>query len=156
KQLEQLATKLVGKKGVIVCGPQMDSNLAEAVVALGESLQAPILADPLSQLRTGKHTKTNIIATYDTIFRSEHLRETLVPDYIMRFGAMSIAESYLFYVQTHVDALQMIVEDNRDVREPTNHASEYIFAESRQFCEDLLPFIRENHNKLDWLSKLQQ
>src|SRR5690606_6814702 len=41
------------KKGVIVCGPQTDPEFKEAVTALAEQWQIPVLADPLSQVRCG-------------------------------------------------------------------------------------------------------
>lgn len=155
-QLEKLASKLLNKRGVIVCGPQMDEHLATAIVKLSDQLQAPILADPLSQLRTGAHDKANVIATYDSIFRSKQMRETLAPDYIIRFGAMPISKSYLFYVQEHADALQIVVEDFHDTREPTNHQSEYIFANSHQLCEDLLPYVVNHEPEANWLKTWQQ
>src|SRR5699024_9387809 len=74
--------------GLIVCGPQTDSKLASAIVHLAEALHVPVLADPLSQLRTGDHSKSHVIATYDALFRDKKVRKTLKPDYVLRFGAM--------------------------------------------------------------------
>lgn len=155
-QLTELAQKLGKKRGVIVCGPQTDDELAPLITSLSDALGAPILADPLSQLRTGSHEKDLIISTYDTIFRSESLREKLAPDYIIRFGAMPISKSYLFYVEAHADVLQIVVENQRDTREPTNHSSDYFFTESRRFCEDLIPFIKHADLHENWLSSWQQ
>lgn len=155
--LQALAKKLANKRGVIVCGPQVDETLANSIVALSEALQAPILTDPLSQLRTGTHDLSNIVTTADTIFRSESLRSQLAPDYIIRFGAMPISKSYLFFIQEHETALQIVVEDNKEMREPTNHHSEYLFVQSRLFCDDLLSFIAEsNERQQEWLNTWQR
>ena len=142
RSLNELSRKLNGKKkGLLVCGPQVHSSFAQAICALSEKLQAPILADPLSQLRSGSHSKNHIVTMYDAILKSERLRETLKPDFIIRFGAMPVSKSYLFYVEEHEDVLQIVVEDDDGIREPTNHSSNYIYAEGKAFCQDLLPYV---------------
>src|SRR5690625_4953120 len=154
--LRTLANKLHNKRGLIVCGPQVEEKLAPSVVALSEALGAPILADPLSQLRTGDHNKSNIVTTYDTIFRSENLRAELVADYIIRFGAMTVSKSYLFFVKEHEAALQIVVENHGDTREPTIHQSEYVFASSVDFCNSILPYMEGHSNNRQWLTSWQQ
>lgn len=139
--------------GVLVGGPQTDENLGEAIAALSERLNVPVLADPLSQLRAGNHHKNTLIATYDTIFRSQSLRKQLKPDYIIRFGAMPISKHYMFFVKEHEDVPQFVVENHDSVREPTNHRSHYIVADGAQLCKDLLPFIEEKLSNRDWLHR---
>src|SRR5699024_10543097 len=97
-QLNHLINKLTRKqKGIIVCGPQVDEDLAQAITKLASKLAVPILADPLSQLRAGKHEHQHIVESYDAIFRNPWMREQLKPEYIIRFGAMPVSKSYLFY-----------------------------------------------------------
>src|SRR5690625_3845232 len=53
-QLNELLEKLSGKqRGVIVCGPQVNEELASAITTLASKWDLPVLADPLSQLRAG-------------------------------------------------------------------------------------------------------
>lgn len=156
EQLQQLVTKLTSfMRGVIVCGPQTDVGLAENLVALSEKLQIPILADPTSQLRAGKHAKQNVIANYDAIFRVESVRKILKPDYIIRFGAMPISKSYLFYLQTHETVPQMVVENSETMREPTNHPTDYVFADSSILCEQLITQLTANRFDDNWLATWQ-
>lgn len=155
--IEDLYAKIAGnKRGVIVCGPQVNEKLAEKIIALSEQLQIPVLADPLSQLRAGNHSKNTIIATYDMILRFQSLREKLKPDFIIRFGAMPVSKNYLFYVEEHEDVLQIVVEDNEAIREPTNHPSEYVFANSRLLCEDLVIMAQEAETDQTWLTTWQK
>ena len=42
--------------GMIVCGQMDNAEFAEDVVALAQKLHFPIIADPLSQLRSGDHS----------------------------------------------------------------------------------------------------
>src|SRR5699024_9990670 len=64
-------------RGVLVCGPQVDERLGKELTALSEHFHLPVLADPLSQLRAGSYVGDNIIATYDSLFRSEKVRAEL-------------------------------------------------------------------------------
>src|SRR5690625_3554395 len=46
-QLDHLISKLTSEqKGVIVCGPQIDEDLAQAITKLASKLAVPVLADP--------------------------------------------------------------------------------------------------------------
>ena len=54
-QFEALASTLAeAKRGIIVVGELQDGAVREAIVALAEKLAFPILADPLSLLRSGR------------------------------------------------------------------------------------------------------
>src|SRR5690606_29084299 len=70
-QIDQLLSKIEGKqRGLIVCGPQMDDKLAQAVTDLATAWNIPVLADPLSQLRSGLHNKETIIENYDALLKN--------------------------------------------------------------------------------------
>lgn len=81
EEMKWLAAELKDvRRGLIVCGPQDDPAFPESVVRLAERLQFPILADPLSQVRTGSHDKRLVIDGYDAFLRSEMVVEQYVPD----------------------------------------------------------------------------
>lgn len=152
EQLHHLLSLLNDKqKGVIVCGPQVDPQLGQSVAKLASVFGLPILADPLSQLRSGPHCKEQIIEGYDAIFRNQRIREQLKPDYIIRFGAMPVSKSYLFYVEEHEDALQIIVEPDEGFRDPTGNQTEYIYADPHALCEDLISRSQPIKDNEAWL-----
>ncbi|MEI3611656.1 2-succinyl-5-enolpyruvyl-6-hydroxy-3-cyclohexene-1-carboxylic-acid synthase [Pseudogracilibacillus sp. SO30301A] len=156
-QLKSLYAKIADKqRGLIVCGSQFNQELGEQITLLSSRLKVPILADPLSQLRSGTHEKATIISTYDALFKSEQLRNQLKPDYIIRFGAMPLSKTFLFFLQEHEDVLQIVVEDYEDMREPTNHSSEFVFANGSSFCKELAYLSEHVQSTSDWLSKWQQ
>ncbi|MFS0674395.1 2-succinyl-5-enolpyruvyl-6-hydroxy-3-cyclohexene-1-carboxylic-acid synthase [Ornithinibacillus sp. 179-J 7C1 HS] len=126
------------KKGVIVCGPQVDEEIAEAIAILAESLGLPVLADPLSQVRTGTHSTSNIIDGYDAFLRNEKIRKALKPDYILRFGAMPVSKAYLFYLKDNPDVNQYVVEHHEGYREPVGNPTEFILTDPISFCTDLV------------------
>ncbi len=76
------------QKGIIVCGQIDDQDFSNKLWRLAEKLHFPILADPLSQLRSGDHSGDMIIDTYGTFLRNEEAKKKLQPDIIIRFGAM--------------------------------------------------------------------
>jgi 2-succinyl-5-enolpyruvyl-6-hydroxy-3-cyclohexene-1-carboxylate synthase len=156
QQIEVLIQQLAGKKkGIFVCGPQLDENLAESITNLAAKWGWPVLADPLSQLRSGSHVKENIIESYDAILRNEEIREELKPDVIIRFGAMPVSKPYLFYVKQHKDVQQFIVENDTAYREPAGNRTEFIFADAALLCENLAEVEQTVHSDDDWLKKWQ-
>ncbi len=138
-QIESFLHRLAGKKrGLIVCGPQSDPlAFSQAVTALAEKWQLPIFADPLSQVRAGTHSKTNIIETYDATLKNETIRKQYKPDFIIRFGAMPVSKPYLFFVKENKDVPQFIVENHSGYREPAGNVTDFIFADPVAFCEAL-------------------
>ena len=156
-QLNHLINKLTSKqKGVIVCGPQVDEDLAQAITELASKLAVPVLADPLSQLRAGKHDQQYIVESYDAIFRNPRVREQLKPDYIIRFGAMPVSKSYLFYVEENNEIPQYIIEAFEGFRDPTGNTTQFIYANPIRFCEDLIQTLKNDIPNNRWVEQWQQ
>ncbi len=153
-QLNHLIQKLQShQKGLLVCGPQLDKEFAEAVVQLAASWQVPILADPLSQVRSGQHHKDQVIEGYDAILRNDSIRKQLKPDFIIRFGAMPVSKAYLFYAKEHSEIPQYIVESEASYREPAGNRTEFIYADPELLCNDLAAADITVDEK--WLEKWQ-
>ncbi|MGJ9457462.1 2-succinyl-5-enolpyruvyl-6-hydroxy-3-cyclohexene-1-carboxylic-acid synthase [Oceanobacillus sp. CF4.6] len=145
-----------GQKGVIVCGPQTDPDFASAVTELAHIWGLPVLADPLSQVRTGSHHKDQVIESYDAFLRNKSIREQLKPDYIIRFGAMPVSKAYLFYVKENKDSKQYLVENYTGYREPTGNITEFIFADPVMLCEDLIAESAAFDVDAGWLNRWQE
>lgn len=157
RQLQDLMAKLKQhQKGLIVCGPQMAEEAAGAIAELAAAWKLPILADPLSQIRAGRYSKTNLIVGYDAFLRNETIRKKLKPEFVIRFGAMPVSKAYLFYVKNHKDAEQFVVEENAGYREPAGNKTEFIYAEPKMLCHDLLEIIDKTNFSRMWLHTWQQ
>ncbi|MGM8365158.1 2-succinyl-5-enolpyruvyl-6-hydroxy-3-cyclohexene-1-carboxylic-acid synthase [Virgibacillus sp. W0181] len=156
--IAELSALLNGKeKGLIVCGPQVDQQLASSITKLAAAWHLPVLADPLSQLRAGRHEKEQIVEGYDAILRNPTIREQLKPDFIIRFGAMPISKSFLFYVKEMQDVRQFVVEEHAGSRDPVGNATNFIYSEPNSLCDDLLTVLPERKaSDSDWLVKWQQ
>ncbi len=142
RQFKEIAEKLSGKeKGIIVCGNTADAHFAEAVTRLSKSLNYPILADPLSQLRSGNHNSENIIDAYDTFLRNEDAKAFLKPDVVVRFGAMPISKALTIFLKENYTAEQFVVDGGGGWRDPASLTTDMIFCNETIFCEKLLTYF---------------
>ncbi|WP_226677654.1 2-succinyl-5-enolpyruvyl-6-hydroxy-3-cyclohexene-1-carboxylic-acid synthase [Mesobacillus jeotgali] len=123
--------------GVIVCGQLDNSEFTGEVIALAEKLQFPVIADPLSQLRSGEHDGQHIIDAYDAFLRNEDAKEALKPDVIIRFGAMPISKALTIFIKENRTARQFVVDSGAGWREPTMSASEMLYCDEALFCKKI-------------------
>lgn len=105
------------KRVLILAGPQIDVDEVESIHSFAENLQAPILADPLSNVRrchkTGtiddnhevasnrnndtdmiqkKHFSDVVISTYDAFLADKELWPVLKPDCVIQFGQIVVSK----------------------------------------------------------------
>jgi len=142
--LRSLAAKLSQTaNGIIVCGPQDEPGFAEAVTGLAEVLQYPVLADPLSQLRSGSHSLEYVIDSYDAFLRDESAITLLQPEVIIRFGAMPVSKALLQYIHRYPQARMIVVEEGDGWRDPTLLAAELMNADPSELCRALTVCVNE-------------
>ncbi|WP_066292013.1 2-succinyl-5-enolpyruvyl-6-hydroxy-3-cyclohexene-1-carboxylic-acid synthase [Bacillus sp. FJAT-29937] len=142
EQFKQLGESLQSyKRGIIVCGPIETDGFTNAVINLAEKLQFPILADPISQLRSGTHNGAQIIDTYDTILKNENAKRALKPDVIIRFGAMPVSKPLTIFLKENHDVRQFVIDGGAGWRDPGMVSSEMIYCQETRFCQAILPYI---------------
>lgn len=161
-QLNQLADYILShSKGVIVCGAGEVGEEPEAVITLAEQLRFPLLADPLSNLRSMGRTKEIVIDSYDSFLRSEAMKEYLKPDLIIRLGPMPVSKPFLQYIQRHEDTHHIIIDGGRGWRDPVHLEANMIFADPQHICSSLVKTIagRNKGSKTEgqnrWLQRWQ-
>ncbi|MGG3466453.1 2-succinyl-5-enolpyruvyl-6-hydroxy-3-cyclohexene-1-carboxylic-acid synthase [Neobacillus pocheonensis] len=141
--LKEIAKQLMGKeKGIIVCGNNADQEFATAVTKLSGLLKFPILADPLSQLRSGKHSLEHIIDAYDTFLRNEDAKSFLKPDVVIRFGAMPVSKALTIFLKENHDIDQFVIDGGGGWRDPATLSTEMIFCNETLFCEKLYTYLK--------------
>jgi len=87
--MDALAGRLAGvERGLIIAGPDDDPRLPAALVALAGVTGFPVIADPLSGLRTGRHDRGVVIARADQLARPGPWIDAHAPDLVIRTGAM--------------------------------------------------------------------
>jgi 2-succinyl-5-enolpyruvyl-6-hydroxy-3-cyclohexene-1-carboxylate synthase len=151
--LERLAAELAAsERGIIICGPIDEPELAAVATELSALLGYPLLADPLSQLRGGMHRRDVIVDAYDAFLRDERAAATLAPDVIIRLGAMPVSKPLLLYLNRHRTS-RMLVVDEGGWRDPTLLASDMVFADAGELCSSLTRLLTERGLRRDgeWL-----
>jgi 2-succinyl-5-enolpyruvyl-6-hydroxy-3-cyclohexene-1-carboxylate synthase len=128
---------MASRKGLLVCGPQDDPDLGPIVAQLGRTLGFPVLADPLSLVRTGQHHSEIIMDSYDAFLKDQAICEMLQPEVIIRFGALPTAKPFLLYSQRYPDTWNILVDGADGWNDPALLSNEVIHADPVRFCEAL-------------------
>ena len=103
---------------LILAGPQIDIDEAETICSFGEALQAPILADPLSNVR-GCDTSKVVISTYDALLAGQALWHELKPDCVIQFGQIVVSKRVQQMIASWTDVEYIEVNPTMDSMNPT-------------------------------------
>jgi 2-succinyl-5-enolpyruvyl-6-hydroxy-3-cyclohexene-1-carboxylate synthase len=151
---QEIAEKLSQtERGIIVCGSIVDDVFPEAVTRLADTLKFPIIADPLSQLRSGKHSLENIVESYDTFLRNDDAKVFLKPDVVLRFGAMPTSKALTIFLKENGSAEQYVIDGGGGWRDPASLSTNMVFCNETLFCEKLITYINEKSTSdflTDW------
>ena len=131
-------------RGLIICGPIDIPGFAEAVVALSEKTGYPVLADPLSQLRSGRHGKERIIENYDSLLKDPKWAGRLAPNVVIRFGAMPVSKPLTLLLKKVKTAAHYIVDGGNGWRDPVKRGTTVVYSDEIDFCKKLSNIIVMN------------
>ncbi|WML45742.1 2-succinyl-5-enolpyruvyl-6-hydroxy-3-cyclohexene-1-carboxylic-acid synthase [Neobacillus sp. PS3-40] len=149
------------EKGIIICGQIEDQEFVDAITRLATTLNFPILADPLSQLRSGKHSSEAIIEAYDTFLRNEDAKSFLKPDIVLRFGAMPVSKALTIFLKENHNSVQFVVDGGAGWRDPAALSTNMVYCNETKFCEGIIPHVEgvtnneymENWKRINTLTK---
>ncbi|MFS0780448.1 2-succinyl-5-enolpyruvyl-6-hydroxy-3-cyclohexene-1-carboxylic-acid synthase [Bacillus sp. 1P06AnD] len=140
-------------KGIIIVGEINDPAFMKDVKVLAETLQYPILADPLSFLRTSGHSDY-VLDCYDTFLRVEEAASVLQPEVMIRFGSMPVSKPLLLFMKQAAAASHIVVDGGAGWREPTGLATHMVYCDEAMFCRQLSGEMTQQP-KSDWLGLWQ-
>lgn len=112
---------------LILAGPQIDIDEAETIRSFGEALQAPILADPLSNVR-GCSTSKVVISTYDALLAGQALWHELKPDCLIQFGQIVVSKRVQQMIASWTDVEYIEVNPTMDSMNPTGKTTMHMQA----------------------------
>ena len=112
---------------LILAGPQIDIDEAETICSFGEALQAPILADPLSNVR-GCDTSKVVISTYDALLAGQSLWHELKPDCVIQFGQIVVSKRVQQMVASWDNVEYIEVNPTMDSMNPTGKTTMHMQA----------------------------
>lgn len=112
---------------LILAGPQIDIDEAETIRSFGEALQAPILADPLSNVR-GCGTSNVVISTYDALLAGQALWHELKPDCVIQFGQIVVSKRVQQMIASWDNVEYIEVNATMDSMNPTGKTTMHVQA----------------------------
>ena len=112
---------------LILAGPQIDIDEANTIRFFGETLQAPILADPLSNVR-GCNISDGVISTYDALLAGQALWHELKPDCIIQFGQIVVSKRVQQMIASWTDVEYIEVNPTMDSMNPTGKTTMHMQA----------------------------
>ena len=119
---------------VLLAGPDADQDYAQEILDLADRLKAPILADPLSNLRNFDHPA--VMDSYDAFLADTQLADTLRADLIIQFGQMPISKRVLRWVaKSAADYFQ--VDPVADFRNPARTTTQLIQSQVKDFAQSI-------------------
>jgi len=101
------------ERPVVVAGPQAGRGALNLAVALG----APLLADPISGLRS---PGAPVVSGYDAFLRSRAVQEKLAPDLVLHVGRTPTCKYIGQWLERHLGVDRIVVDPSPD-REDPNH-----------------------------------
>lgn len=141
---EAVATVLVGEpRGIIVCGPESipDPRFPSAVADLSAATGYPVLADALSGVRFGPHDRAGIIDAYDGFVRHLDLIPGLLPDVVIRTGAIPTSKPLQLFLARSA-AKHHILVDPGDPRDPSHLATTHLRANPAEALSEIAAAVR--------------
>lgn len=141
-ELRRLADDLAVERGLVVAGPADPPALdPEAVVALSHATGFPVLADPLSGLRFGGHTRVApVLGGYDAYLTEAVTAEWPDPEVVFRLGASPTSKPLRKYL-ARTDARQFVVDPAGGWREAEFVASDLVVADPSGLAGDLARIV---------------
>lgn len=135
---------------LILAGPQIDIDEANTIRSFGEALQAPILADPLSNVR-GCGASDVVISTYDALLAGQALWHELKPDCVIQFGQIVVSKRVQQMIASWTDVEYIEVNPTMDSMNPTGKTTMHV-----QASIDVFTHLYGKNNSSDTYLKLWQ
>ena len=148
---------------LILAGPQIDIDEANTIRSFGEALQAPILADPLSNVRRrynsadnqsnkeGIDTNNVVISTYDALLAGQALWHELKPDCVIQFGQIVVSKRVQQMIASWSDVEYIEVNPTMDSMNPTGKTTIQM-----QASIDVFTHLYGKHDNFDEYLKIWQ
>lgn len=133
EDIAELAALLDGGRGVIVGGAEDLSEAAAAISDLAERAGAPVLADPLSNLRHRKSGR--VLAHYDALLRRADGAPR--PDWVLRLGPAPVSKSLDDWLKDCGARTQVVVTAHPRWADPQRRATHVLQAEPSTVCAEL-------------------
>lgn len=128
-------TQLRDKKGLLLCGPDAMNTYQDLIVETAHRLHAPIVADPLSNMRMV--SDYYLLDSYDAFLQVKSQWDLLKPDYVIQFGQIPVSKRVQQFL-ANFDSLYIQVDEEGEDRNPAHTTTTVLLASPKTFCQGLL------------------
>jgi 2-succinyl-5-enolpyruvyl-6-hydroxy-3-cyclohexene-1-carboxylate synthase len=148
--LEEIAKKLNGlKRPLIIVGPSGSNEWGPALHEWAEHFKAPIIADPLSQMRAGAHSKKWVMDGYDAFLRVPAFLDHYKPDGVIRFGPLPVSKPLLKYIESGRLTVHLVVNEGNRWSDPTHQVTDWVDAEPLSFITAITELQKETKQETE-------
>lgn len=133
------------RRGLILAGPDDDPALPGALAALAEVTGFPIIADPLSGLRTGRHDRRFVIARGDQLARPGPWIDAHIPEFVLRTGGMPTSRP-IVELLSRVRPSLIVLDGGAGWREAAFVPATFVHADAAATAEALAPILAATGN----------
>ncbi len=128
-ELERLATRLGGRRGVVVAGPHPEADrLGPVLQAFAGAWSVPLLADPLSGGRYGSTAGAVVPSSYDLFLRDSEVGQALRPEVVVRVGAAPTSASLMDWLDGADGAETVVIDAGRRWKDHRGFAADMVQA----------------------------
>jgi 2-succinyl-5-enolpyruvyl-6-hydroxy-3-cyclohexene-1-carboxylate synthase len=127
-------------RGAIVAGSTR-YDIAQAAARLAAATGWPLLAEPTSGVRCGRHDRSHVIAHYDVLLRSKQFAEDHKADLVIRVGDTPTSKPLRAWL---AGARQIVVDPDAAWHEPTREAERIVATAPDSTCEMLAAALEES------------
>ena len=124
--------------GAIVCGPSTD-DVATGAAGLARAAGWPLLAEPTSGVRCGRHDRTPVIAHYDALLRAPQWAATHRPAKVLRVGDTPTSKPLRAWL---AEAPQVVIDPHAAWHEPTRSAERVLVASPDRLLREVADVLR--------------
>lgn len=124
RSVQSVYEALLNKKVLVLAGPAWGLDEEMAILELAHMLKAPILADPLSNMR--RIDDEHIITSYDAFLADESRRNALQPDCILQIGQMVVSKRVQQWIGTMNETPIISVSPTMDYTNPMGNTTMHI------------------------------
>lgn len=139
-----------GLSGIIIVGRGVQSQYAESILKLAESLDWPVFPDVQSSLRFREHP--NIINHFDLDLLQGEM-DKHVPEVVIQFGGAFTSKRLLNHLNI-AEIFYVSVKQTPERIDPNHQVDIFIQCDPNKFCA--LVKVPTSSTSSDWLSKWQQ
>jgi 2-succinyl-5-enolpyruvyl-6-hydroxy-3-cyclohexene-1-carboxylate synthase len=146
----EIVKKLNGlKRPLIIVGPTGSNDWGQALHEWADRFNAPIIADPLSQMRSGKHSKKWVMDGYDAFLRVPAFLEHYKPDGVIRFGPLPVSKPLLKYIESQCLTVHLVVNEGNRWSDPTHQVTDWVAANPLSFITAIMEQQKESDRQTE-------